>query len=205
MKMPEMHLSGISIVKLDRQKKEENKNKKTEQVEQAGNSPDNDSNNNNNSPDDDRKNDKISLSEEISYMFDDACVWIHAESIDDNENDDDNTPEVNEDEENIYNTLSSPISHDMSFMNSSFLEVSHVSELSSSVKLTDKEQSDTNEFSPRRVMENQAVKKLQNALDNTSSVSEGKDKEGICDEISNNNSSEVSCIRSELSEDTVRK
>jgi hypothetical protein len=212
--MPEMHLSGVSIVERDHQKQEEDKNrireqKQLRQLQQVGNSPDNDNNNNDNnskntsSSDDDNRNDRISFSEEISYMFDDAYVWIHAESV---ENDDDNIPEVNEDEENIYNTLSSPISHDMSYMNSSFLAVSHVSELlSSSVKLTDKEQSDTNEFSPRRVMENQAKKKLQNALDNTSSVSEGKDKEGICDEISNNNSSEVSCIRSELSEDTVRK
>jgi len=192
MKMTEMHLSGISIVKLDRQKKEENKNKKTEQVEQAGNSPDNDSNNNNNSPDDDdRKSGRIPFSEEISYMFDDACVWIHSESIEDNENDDDERLDVNEDEENIYDTLSVPISHDMSYMNSSFLAVSHVSEISSK------------ELSPRRFMENQAKKEHENPVeDDIIMASVSKDMD---DQISNHHSSEMRFIRSELSEDTGRE
>ena len=147
-KMPEMHLSGLSVVKRDRQKQEENKNRISEQKQQqVGNSPDNDNNDSNNSnnslDDDDRKNDRIPFSEEISYMFDDTGVWVYAESIDENENDEDEIPEDHEDEENIYDTLSpTNLSHDMSFMNASFLAVSHVSEISS-IKSKDKEQSDT--------------------------------------------------------------
>ena len=152
MKMPEMHLSGRSIVERDRQKQEENKNriseqKQLQQLQQVGNSPDNDDDNNDHnskntsSPDDDNRNDRISFSEEISYMFDDAGVWVYTDSIDENENDDDKIPEDHEDEENIYDTLSpTNLSHDMSFMNASFLAVSHVSEISS-IKSKDKEQS----------------------------------------------------------------
>ena len=167
MKMPEMHLSGLAIVELDRRKQNETKNKiKEQKQQQAGNPPDNDNNDSNNInnslDDDDRKNDRISFSEEISYMFDDAGVWVHAESIDENENDDDENmiPEVCEDEENLYDTLSpTNLSHNMSFMNASFLAVSHVSELSS-IKSKDKEQSDKNELSLRHVSENQSKKKL---------------------------------------------
>jgi hypothetical protein len=95
-------------------------------------------------------------------MFDDAGVWEYTDNIDENENDDDENmiPEVCEDEENLYDTLSpTNLSHNMSFMNASFLAVSHVSELSS-IKSKDKEQSDKNELSLRHVSENQSKKKL---------------------------------------------
>ena len=189
-----MHLSGLSIVERDRQKQEEDKNrireqKQLRQLQQVGNSPDNDNNNNDNnskntsSSDDDNRNDRISFSEEISYMFDDAGVWVYAESIEGNENDDDKIPEDHEDEENIYDTLSSAnLSHDMSFMNASFLAVSHVSEISRSIKSKDKEQSDTrNELKGKE---------------------EGQE---IGDAVSKRNSSKVTFIRSRLTEDDFRK
>ena len=163
MKMSEMHLSGVSIVERDRQKQEKDKNRIREQQQQVGNSPDNDDNNNDNSkntssPDDDNRNDRISFSEEISYMFDDAGVWVYAESIEGNENDDDKIPEDHEDEENLYDELSpTNLSHDMSFMNASFLAVSHVSEISS-IKSKDKEQSDTrNELKGKEGQEEQEI------------------------------------------------
>jgi hypothetical protein len=188
--MPEMHLSGLSIVERDRQKQEEDKNrireqKQLRQLQQVGNSPDNDDNNNDNnskntsSSDDDNRNDRISFSEEISYMFDDAGVWIYTDSIDENENDENRASEVCKDEENLYDELSSAnLSHDMSFMNASFLAVSHVSEISS-IKSKDKEQSDTRN-------------------------NELKGKE-LGDAVSKRNSSKVTFIRSALTEDDFHK
>ena len=191
MKMPEMHLSGLSIVELDRQKQEENKNKIKEQKQQqqVGNSPDNDNNNSNNSlDDDDRKNDRIPFSEEISYMFDDAGVWEYTDNIEENENDENMTREVCEDEENLYDTMSQTnLSHDMSFMNASFLAVSHVSELSS-IKSKDKEQSYRNELSLRRVSESIS---MINAIEDMNYVSKGMKEEDTDDAVANCNPSDI--------------
>ena len=203
MKMPEMHLSGLAIVELDRRKQEENKNKikeqkqqqqQQQQQQQAGNPPDHDNNNNDSkntsSPDaDDRKNDRISFSEEISYMFDDAGVWVYTDNIEENENDENMTREVCEDEENLYDTLSQTnLSHDMSFMNASFLAVSHVSELSS-IKSKDKEQSDRNELSLRRVSESIS---MINAVEDMNCVSStGMKEEDTDDAVANCNPSDI--------------